>query len=125
MNLGWPAAVLDTLGGISDLLARLPQIERSVSDAAAKVQATLDRSGASLDDILERLRPMEAEIERLRKDAGALDSRLEGLDLDGLDDRFVALTEAANRLDGGLVHVLDRVPGLSAGDARDRAEEPN
>lgn len=134
MNLGWPAGVLETLGGVSDLLARLPEIERSVGETAARVQSVLEGSQASLDGILERLGPVEGEVEELRSVAASLDSRMEGLGpqlrrleqlIDPLERRFVELTEAANRLDGGLVHVLDRVPGLSADDARERAETPN
>jgi len=34
------------------------------------------------------------------------------------------LTERAVGIEGALEHVLDRVPGLSADDARERAKDP-
>lgn len=126
MNFGWPAGALDAVGGITDLLGRLPEIERGISEAGTRVQSTLE-------EILSTVRPIEDELGDLRETARALDRRLALLDsrlgtlqglIDPLEQRFLELTESANRLDGALVHVLDRVPGLSPGDARERAEAP-
>ena len=126
MILQLPAQVAEAIGGAGSLIARLPELERAVSEAGSRAQATLD-------GILERVGPVTDDIDDLRATAHRLESRLDALyphldELEGLIDpleqRFVELTAAANRLDGALVHVLDRVPGLSAEDARERAETP-
>lgn len=115
---GLPSATLDAVKGVSDLLARLPAIERSVVLASQHVQETLD-------EILIRLRPIEDELDELRDSAGRLETQLGrfGEAVATLEGRADGLTERAARIEGALEHVLDRVPGLSAGDAIRRADE--
>ena len=126
MNLGWPGSIVSAVGGVVELAARLPDIEQGVAQAGRRAQETLQ-------GILDRVEPVSAELDELQATARRLEGRLEAVEphlteleslIDPLERRFVELTEAANRLDGALVHVLDRVPGLSADDARDIAEHP-
>lgn len=126
MDLRAPVNVANAVGGALGVLGRLPDFERAAGDAVRRAQDTLEQ-------ILERVGPVEANLDELRESAGRLDSRIDRVEghlvelerlIDPLEERFRELTEAANRLDGALVHVLDRVPGLSAEDARDRAELP-
>jgi len=115
---GLPATTLEILKGVSDLLARLPAIERSVSLASRHAQETLD-------EILVMLRPIEDELDDLRATADRLETQIGrfGAAVATLDGRADGLTERAARIEGALEHVLDRVPGLSAADASRRADE--
>lgn len=108
-----------------DFLGRLEDIEATIAGAAGRVQETLD-------ELLERVRPIEAELADLRLAAGVLERRLSETErrVEEIDrtaaalDRGVAqLVEVAARLEGALEHVLDRVPGLSAQKAVRRGKD--
>lgn len=114
---GLPAATLDVVKGVSDLLARLPSIERSIAAASRQAQGTLD-------EILLRLGPVESQLTDLQDSANALAGRLDRAQetVAPLNGRIEELASNAARIEGALEHLLDRVPGLSADDARQRAE---
>jgi chromosome segregation ATPase len=117
---------IDALGGAAGLMARLPDVERAVAEAAERAQGTLDRILDRVDPVADDLDSLQATAKRLDNHLGIVEmhlTRLEDL-VEPLEERFRELTAAANRLDGDLTHVLDRVPGLSAEDARDLAERP-
>jgi chromosome segregation ATPase len=112
MSLAGPRA----LRAAVDFLGRLDEVEESVAESSAGVQGTLD-------ELLERVRPIEAELAELRNAAGTLERRLGETErrvgeIDATAGRLEVgmgqLIEVAARLEGALEHVLDRVPGLSA-----------
>lgn len=124
---GLPSATLDVAKGVSDLLARLPAIERSIARAAQRALDTLeeiDERLAPIEEILARLGPVEVQLNDLQDSAGALAGRLDRANdtVAPLNGRIEELAANAARIEGALEHLLDRVPGLSANDARKRAE---
>ncbi|MDQ3103373.1 MAG: hypothetical protein M3Q53_06015 [Actinomycetota bacterium] len=66
------------------------------------------------------------ELDELRGTADELRSKTESLQRTAapLEDSMSRLTERAAAIEGALEHALDRVPGLSAEDARERAQNP-
>jgi chromosome segregation ATPase len=123
--LALPAMAPKALRAAADFLERLPEIEAGVVDAAARAQRTLD-------ELLERVRPIEAELRELQSSAGTLEGQLAETERQiALTDQKVAelqelmaqLIELAIRVEGAADHLLDKVPGLSSERAEDRAEE--
>jgi chromosome segregation ATPase len=123
--LALPAMAPKALRAAADFLERLPEIETGVVDAAARAQRTLD-------ELLERVRPIEAELQELQSSAGTLQGQLAATERQiALTDRKVGelqelmaqLIELAIRVEGAAEHFLDKVPGLSAEKAEARAAE--
>jgi chromosome segregation ATPase len=92
----------------------------------------VERAQAALDQLLESVRPIETELEALRKAATTLEGQLAATERQiATTDRKVAeleglvaqLIEVAIRVEGAAEHFLDKVPGLSAERAEERAEE--
>ncbi len=104
------------LGSLAALADRLDQLERPVADYAKRVEG-------ELEGILGLLAPMESQLDDLRDSAQALEGQLKQTRdvVAPLDERIAGLEEKAALLEGSIEHILDRVPGLSAEDARDRA----
>lgn len=113
-----PLAAQGALRAGLDLLNRVPEIERSITRAG-------QRAGDTFDEILERVRPIELNLEELKSEARDLRSELAAAreDLRGLDERIDYLAALASRIEGSAEHVLDKVPGLSADKANKRANE--
>ena len=113
-----PSTAIAAVRGIGDLLGRLPEIETAVADASTHVQETLD-------EVLERVRPLQVELGRLREEATSLERELQATRtaIDQVDQRIEHLNGLVARLEGGLEHVLERVPGLSAKGAQERGDE--
>jgi chromosome segregation ATPase len=123
--LALPAMAPRAMRAAADFLERLPEIEKGVTDAAARAQSTLD-------ELLDRVRPIEAELQELQKSATTLERQLAETETQiAVTDAKVAelqglmaqLIELAIRIEGAAEHVLDKVPGLSAERAGERAEE--
>jgi chromosome segregation ATPase len=109
----------------ADLLERLPEIETAVTDAVARAQGTLD-------ELLERVRPIESELQELQTSAKTLEGQLAATErqiavtdtkVTELEDLMTRLIQLATRIEGAAEHFLDKVPGLSAERAEERAEE--
>jgi chromosome segregation ATPase len=113
-----PSTAIAAVRGLGELISRLPEIERAVVKASTHVQETLDEG-------LERVRPLQGDLRQLREDAASLERELESTRsaIEPLDARIETLTELIAQLEGALDHVLDRVPGLSAQSARERGDE--
>ncbi len=123
--LALPAMAPRAIRSAADFLERLPQIETAVTAAAARAQSTLDQ-------LLERVRPIETELQALQGSATTLQGQLAATERQiALTDQKVAeleelmaqLIELAIRVEGAAEHLLDKVPGLSGERARERAEE--
>ncbi len=113
------------LQAAADFLERLPEIETAVVGAVARAQGVLDQ-------LLEKVTPIERELEALRQAAATLEGQLAATEGQiAVTDRKVAeleallaqLIEVAIRVEGAAEHFLDKVPGLSAERAQERAEE--
>jgi chromosome segregation ATPase len=114
-----------SLRAAADLLDRLPDIERSITTAVSRAQWTLDQ-------LLERVRPIEADLDALRDAAGTLEGQLAATErqiaatdakVAELEDLIAQLIVVAIRVEGAAEHFLDKVPGLSAERAEARAAE--
>jgi chromosome segregation ATPase len=123
--MGLPMMAPRALRAAADFLERLPEIEESVVGAALRAQSTLD-------ELLDRVRPIESELQELQKSAATLEGQLAATEGQiAVTDRKVAELEAlmaqliglAIRVEGAAEHFLDKVPGLSAERAEERAEE--
>jgi chromosome segregation ATPase len=123
--IGLPMVAPRALRAAGDLLERLPEIEAAVTDTVARAQGTLD-------ELLDRVRPIESELQELQKSAATLEGQLAQTERQiAVTDRKVAelesllaqLTEVAIRVEAAAEHFLDKVPGLSAERAEERAEE--
>jgi chromosome segregation ATPase len=123
--LGLPLMAPRALQAAGDFLERLPEIE-----AAAVV--AVGRAQSALDQLLESVLPIERELEALRRAATTLEGQLAATERQiATTDRKVAeleglvtqLIEVVIRVEGAAEHFLDKVPGLSAQRAEERAEE--
>ena len=123
--LALPAMAPRAMRAAADFLERLPQIESAVTEAATRAQSTLD-------ELLDRVRPIQAELQELQKSAATLEGQLAETEKQiAVTDAKVAelqalmaqLIELAIRVEGAAEHVLDKVPGLSAERAEERADE--
>jgi chromosome segregation ATPase len=121
MSLVGPRA----LRAAADFLDRLPQVEEAVAGAARRAQETLD-------ELLGRLRPIEAELEDLRESSQRLERQLVSTErqfnaterrIAQLDETAAELAAVAAKLEGSIEHLLDRVPGLSLPKAVKRGRE--
>lgn len=113
-----PRSAVAALQASVDILARLPEIERAVARASGHVEDVLD-------EVLERIRPIESELRQVREHTSSLEDELSATRnaLEPIEQRLEQLNEVAAQLEGALEHVLGRVPGLSAKDARKRGDE--
>jgi chromosome segregation ATPase len=104
-SLAGPRALRAAIG----FLDRLPAIEDSVAGGGRRA---LD----ILEELLERVRPIEAELESLRESARVLEERLGTTErqVRGMEETADRLTAAATRLDGSVENLMDQVPGLSS-----------
>lgn len=123
--LGLPLLAPRALRAATDLLERLPEIEAAVIGA-------VDRAQGTLDELLDRVRPIETELQEVQVSARTLEGQLAETEQQiAVTDRKVAelqdlvaqLIELAIRVEGAAEHFLDKVPGLSAERAEERAEE--
>lgn len=123
--MGLPMMAPRALRAAGDLLERLPDIEAAVVDAVGRAQGTLD-------ELLERVRPIETELQEVQQSAATLERQLAETERQiAVTDQKVAeleglvaqLIEIAIRVEGAAEHFLDKVPGLSAERAEERAEE--
>jgi chromosome segregation ATPase len=123
--LGLPLMAPRALKMAGDLLERLPEIEDAVVGAVGRVQDTLDQ-------LLDNVRPIESNLEALRRAAETLEGQLAATERQiSITDEKVAELEALMaqliavviRVEGAAEHFLDKVPGLSAERAEERAEE--
>lgn len=123
--LALPAMAPRAIRAAADFLERLPEIEVAVTDAATRAQGTLD-------ELLERVRPIQAELQELQQSAGTLEGQLAATErqialtdqkVAELQDLMAQLIELAIRIEGAAEHMLDKVPGLSTERAEERAEE--
>jgi phage shock protein A len=123
--LGLPLMGTRALQAAGDFLERLPEIEEAAVAAVSRAQGALDQ-------LLESVRPIETELEALREAAATLEGQLAATERQiAVTDRKVAeleglmaqLIEVAIRVEGAAEHFLDKVPGLSAERAGERAEE--
>ena len=120
MSLAGPRALRAAVG----FLSRLDDVEGSLAEGGKRALGVLD-------ELLERVRPIEAELAELRQAAQVLEGRLALTEkrvgeidatAKGLDEKVTELIAVGARLEGALEHVLDRVPGLSASKARSRGK---
>ena len=123
--LGLPLLAPRALRAATDLLERLPEIEAAVIGA-------VDRAQGTLDELLDRVRPIESELQELQVSARTLERQLAETEqqfavtdrkVAELQDLIAQLIELAIRVEGAAEHFLDKVPGLSAERAGERAEE--
>jgi phage shock protein A len=123
--LGLPLVGTRALRAAGDFLERLPDVEESVVGAVARAQGTLDQ-------LLASVRPIESDLKRLEEAAATLEGQLAATERQiAVTDQKVAELEAlmaqlialAIRVEGAAEHFLDKVPGLSAERAEERAEE--
>jgi chromosome segregation ATPase len=123
--LGLPLLAPRALQAAGELLERLPEIETAVTGAVGRAQQTLDQ-------LLESVRPIESDLDALREAAGTLEGQLAATERQiAVTDQKVAeleglvsqLIDVAIRVEGAAEHFLDKVPGLSAERAEERAEE--
>ncbi len=123
--LGLPMVAPRALRAAADLLERLPEIE-------AAVIATVDRAQGTLDELLDRVRPIETELQEVQGSARTLERQLVETEqqfavtdrkIDELKVLVAQLIEQVIRVEGAAEHFLDKVPGLSAERAQERAEE--
>jgi chromosome segregation ATPase len=122
--LALPLLAPRALAAAGDFLERLPDIEAAAITAVTRAQSTLDQ-------LLENVRPIEGELQSVSRAAETLEGQLAATERQiATTDRKVAeleglvaqLIEVAIRIDGAAEHVLDKVPGLSASRAEERAE---
>jgi cell pole-organizing protein PopZ len=123
--MGLPMMAPRALRAAGDLLERLPDIEAAVVDAVGRAQGTLD-------ELLERVRPIETELQEVQQSAATLERQLAETERQiAVTDQKVAeleglvaqLIEIAIRVEGAAEHFLDKVPGLSTERAEERAAE--
>ncbi len=123
--VGLPLLAPRALRTAGDFLERLPEIEDAVTGAVSRAQVTLDQ-------LLESVRPIEAEMKAMQEAAATLEGQLATTERQiAVTDRKVAeleelvsrLIEVAIRVEGAAEHFLDKVPGLSAERAEERAED--
>lgn len=123
--MGLPMMAPRALRAAGDFLERLPDIEAAVVDAVGRAQGTLD-------ELLERVRPIEAELQALQEAGTTLERQLAETERQiAVTDTKVAelqalvaqLIELAIRAEGAAEHFLDKVPGLSTERAEERAAE--
>jgi uncharacterized coiled-coil protein SlyX len=123
--LGLPMVAPRALRAAADLLERLPEIE-------AAVIATVDRAQGTLDELLDRVRPIETELQELQVSARTLERQLGETEhqfavtdrkIDELQGLVAQLIEVTIRVEGAAEHFLDKMPGLSAERAEERADE--
>jgi septal ring factor EnvC (AmiA/AmiB activator) len=130
--LGLPMLAPRALRAVTDLLERLPEIEAAVVGAA-------DRAQGTLDELLDRVRPIQTELQELQVSAKTLERQLAETERQFAEterqiaatDRRLAevealiaqLVELVIRAEGAAEHFLDKVPGLSAERAGERADE--
>ena len=123
--VGLPLAASRALRPATDLLERAPQIESAITAAVSRAQDTLDQ-------LLEGVRPIEAELQTLQESAATLERQLSATErqiaatdqkVGELEDLVAHLIELAIRFEGAAEHLLDRVPGLSPDRAEERAEK--
>jgi septal ring factor EnvC (AmiA/AmiB activator) len=123
--LGLPMMAPRALRAAGDLLERLPEIETAVIGA-------VDRAQTTLDELLDRVRPLETELQEVQASARTLERQLAETERQFAEtDRRLAeiellvarLIELIVRAEGAAEHFLDKVPGLSADRAEERAEE--
>ena len=123
--LGLPMLAPRALRAGADLLERLPEIE-------AAVIATVDRAQGTLDELLDRVRPIETELQELQVSARTLERQLGETEhqfavtdrkIDELQGLVAQLIEVTIRVEGAAEHFLDKMPGLSAERAEERADE--
>ena len=123
--LGLPMLAPRALRAAADLLERLPEIE-------AAVIATVDRAQGTLDELLDRVRPIETELQELQVSARTLERQLGETEhqfavtdrkIDELQGLVAQLIEVTIRVEGAAEHFLDKMPGLSAERAEERADE--
>jgi peptidoglycan hydrolase CwlO-like protein len=123
--LGLPLMAPRALGAAGDLLERLPEIEVAVVGAVTRIQGTLDQ-------LLDNVRPIETELQAMQEAARTLERQLAETERQiAVTDQKVAelealvaqLIEIAIRVEGAAEHFLDKVPGLSAERAEERAAE--
>ena len=123
--LGLPMLAPRALRAGADLLERLPQIEASVI-------AAVDRAQFTLDELLDRVRPLETELQEVQVSARTLERQLAETERQFAEtDRRLAeielliaqLIELVIRAEGAAEHLLDKVPGLSTDRAEERADE--
>jgi chromosome segregation ATPase len=105
MPLAGPRALRAAVG----FLVRLPEVEDAVAANAGRVLGVLD-------ELLERVRPIEAELEELRESARVLEARLGTTEREvrHIDETASQLVTAAGRLEGAVENLMDQVPGLKA-----------
>jgi chromosome segregation ATPase len=113
------------LRAATDLLERLPEIEAAVIGA-------VDRAQGTLDELLDRVRPIESELQALQVAARTLEGQLAETErqfaltdrkIDELQTLVAQLIDMEIRIEGAAEHILDKVPGLSVERAGERAEE--
>lgn len=123
--MGLPMMAPRALRAAGDYLERLPDIEAAVVGAVGRAQGTLD-------ELLERVRPIETELQEVQQSAATLERQLAETERQiAVTDQKVAeleglvaqLIEIAIRVEGAAEHFLDKVPGLSAERAEERAAE--
>ena len=123
--LGLPMLAPRALRAAADLLERLPEIE-------AAVIATVGRAQGTLDELLDRVRPIETELQELQVSARTLERQLGETEhqfavtdrkIDELQGLVAQLIEVTIRVEGAAEHFLDKMPGLSAERAEERADE--
>jgi chromosome segregation ATPase len=123
--VGLPMMAPRALRAAADLLERLPEIETAVTDSVARAQGTLD-------ELLDRVRPLESELQELQTSAKTPESQLAATErqlaitdtkVAELEDLMTRLIDLAIRVEGAAEHFLDKVPGLSVERAEERAEE--
>ncbi len=123
--IGLPGVGSRAVRAAADLLERLPEIETAVIGA-------VDRAQGTLDELLDRVRPIETELQEVQVSARTLERQLAETEAQiAVTDRKVAelqalmtqLIDLAIRVVGAAEHFLDKVPGLSAERAEERAEE--
>ena len=109
----------------ADLLERAPEIEIAIVGAVARAQGTLD-------ELLDRVRPIESELQEVQASAKTLEGQLAATErqiavtdakVAELEDLMTRLIDLAIRVEGAAEHFLDKVPGLSAERAVERVEE--
>ena len=123
--IGLPLMAPRALRAATDLLERLPEIEAAVIGA-------VDRAQGTLDELLDRVRPIQTELQEVQVSARTLERQLAETEqqfavtdrkIDELQGLVAQLIEVAIRAEGAAEHFLDKVPGLSAERAEARADE--
>jgi chromosome segregation ATPase len=123
--LGLPMMGTRALQAAGDFLERLPEIEKAAVGAVGRAQGALDQ-------LLESIRPIERDLKGLRETAVTLEGHLAATErqieitdrkVTELQELVAQLIEVSIRVEGAAAHFLDKVPGMSAQRAEERAEE--